>query len=178
MTETQETFLSFVKSEYRRFVSFVDRRLDETNKLDAEDVVQDVISSIYSMIDITWAIENLSAYIFRSLSNEMSSRYQRRQQTLSIDHQPSESEPLANKLPDDIDLESGMIDQEMKERLASSLSVLNSDERHIIEACFWQEQTTKHYASENNISLNTALSRRSRAIKKLKNHLSQTTSSP
>jgi len=51
----------FFRTEYRKWVGYVRRLIDDTAERDAEDVVQDVILHIFDRADIGAPIENLSA---------------------------------------------------------------------------------------------------------------------
>lgn len=52
-------------------VGYVRHIIDDASDRDSEDIVQDVMAGIFEAADITRPVENLSAYIYRSLRNRV-----------------------------------------------------------------------------------------------------------
>ena len=61
----------FFRTEYRRLLGFVRRRVDGIAAQDAEDFVHDVALQLFDKADVTVPIEYLSAYVYRSLQNRI-----------------------------------------------------------------------------------------------------------
>lgn len=61
----------YIKSEYTQMVGYVRARLTEVADRDSEDIVSDVIARIFERADISAPIENLGAYLYRSLKNRI-----------------------------------------------------------------------------------------------------------
>ena len=81
------------RTEYSRLIGFVRRRVDHMATQDAEDFVHDVAVHLFNQGDISAPVENLSAYVYRSLSNRIADyfRKRRRMQTASGTHQGIEN---------------------------------------------------------------------------------------
>ena len=61
--------------EQKKLVNYVHRLIKDTSEMDAEDIVQDVMLNLFDTADITAPIENLSAYVYRSIYNRVVDRY-------------------------------------------------------------------------------------------------------
>ena len=68
----------FFRNEYRRLIGFVIRRVDDIAAQDAEDFVHDVAVQLFAQGNIAAPIENLSAYVYRSLANRIVDHFRRR----------------------------------------------------------------------------------------------------
>ena len=59
----------FFAKEKSRLVNYVRRWVQDAAERDGEDIVQDVMLNIFDSTDITAPVENLAAYVYRSLYN-------------------------------------------------------------------------------------------------------------
>ena len=82
---TDPNLRSFIKSERQRLVYYVRSLLTETADMDAEDVVHDVLAKILERADPTTPLENLAAYVYRSLKNRVIDYIRTKKPTLSLD---------------------------------------------------------------------------------------------
>ncbi len=162
---------SFVQSERQRFIYYVRSLLKGTAKMDAEDVVHDVLIKILERADLP-APDFLAAYIYRSLRNRAIDYVRTRKPTLSLD---AESDEGGGKLIDLLqDLKPNALEvlqtQEGKEQLFEALEALNEMEREVIIAHELEGVPFKELAQMWSVPLNTLLSHKSRAMMKLKKH--------
>lgn len=89
--ELKERAAEFFGKEKARLVRYVRRLLRDSAELDGEDIVQDVMASLFDRADITAPVENLSTFVYRSLYNRVVDRYRRRKTAgLPLDMQRGE----------------------------------------------------------------------------------------
>lgn len=161
---------SFFKSEYHRLVGYVRGRVDRLAARDAEDIVQEVAVNLFQRADITAPVENLSAYVYRALRNEIVDAFRSRRDTVSLDQnvKGQESLTLMDMIGDNTD--SGSLElsqQEILQTLYHYLDNLAEDEKALIIATEIEGYSFRYLAERWQVSINTLLSRKSRAMKKL-----------
>lgn len=61
----------YIKCEYSRMARFVRTRICEAADRDSEDIVSEVVTRLFERADISEPIENLGAYLYRSLTNHI-----------------------------------------------------------------------------------------------------------
>ena len=71
----------FLRTERAALVGYVRRRIDDAGDQDAEDIVQDVIVSLFDRADPTIPIQNLASFIYRALRNRIIDRFRKRKKT-------------------------------------------------------------------------------------------------
>ena len=169
---TDPNLRSFIKSERQRLVYYVRSLLTETADMDAEDVVHDVLAKILERADPTTPLENLAAYVYRSLKNRVIDYIRTKKPTLSLDGAPDgESGQLVALLHD---LAPNALEalqtQEGKEGLFEALEGLRDMEKEVIIAHEFEGIPFKQLSHMWNVPQNTLLSHKSRAMKKLRKH--------
>ena len=167
-------FRSFTKSERQRFIHFVGFLMRETADMDAEDVVQDVLLSLLEKTDLTEPLEDMAAYVYRSLKNRVIDYFRSRKSKLSLDSGPDEE---SGKLIDLLhDLKPNALEllqtEQGREELFEALERLSEMEKQVIIAHELEGIPFKEIAQMWEVPLNTLLSHKSRAMKKLKEHFS------
>ncbi len=70
-SEQQKSVSGFFAREYDNLVSFVRKNWKAANEAEAEDIVQDVALNLFTKVDFNTPIENLFAYVYRSLRNKI-----------------------------------------------------------------------------------------------------------
>ncbi len=151
--------------ERARFLRFVRRKLDELPALDAEDILSDVAYSLLRRADVVEQAENLTAYIYRSLSNRIVDQHRREIPTLSIDgKENAEDEGAPLDIPDHRPRPDRQLEQsELKARLHAALGKLPPRERAVWIATEIEERTFRKLAEEWQEPVGTLLSLKSRA---------------
>ncbi len=167
-------FRSFIKSERQRFIYFVRSLLKETADMDAEDVVQDVLLSLLEKTDVTEPLENMAAYVYRSLKNRVIDYIRTRKSNLSLDSGPDEEsgkfiELLCDLKPNALE---ELQTEQGREELFEALEQLSDIEKQVIISHELEGIPFKELAQIWEVPLNTLLSHKSRAMKKLKEHYS------
>lgn len=151
--------------ERERFLRFVRRKLDELPTLDAEDILSDVAYSLLRREDVVEQAENLTAYIYRSLSNRIVDQHRREVPTLSIDGKAeAEDEGAPLEIPDQRPRPDRQLEQhELKVRLHAALGKLPPRERAVWIATEIDGRAFRELAEEWGEPMGTLLSLKSRA---------------
>ena len=160
---------SFLSGERSRFIGYARSLLTDAS-VDAEDVVQDVFLKILERTDSP-APEYLAAYTYRSLKNRVTDLRRTRRQNVSIeDSDDSLMDILRSKGPsafDEITSAEGQVE------LFKALETLSEIERRVVIAHELEGESFRHLAEAWDIPINTLLSHKSRAMKKLRQQLTR-----
>ncbi len=165
----------FFKAEYSGMVRFVGSLIEDAADRDAEDVIQEVMLSIFNTADVTRPIENLSAYIYRSLRNRVINLMRKRQPEVSLDAimYGDEGASLADILYDfRYDTASDFEEEELRREFFRILDSLEDEEKAIIILTEFEGRQFREISEESGIPIGTLLSKKSRAIKKIRKELS------
>jgi len=161
----------FFKNEYSRMVSYVRQRIDDMASRDSEDIVQDVMLRVFEAAHVSAPVENLAAYIYSSLRNRIIDVLRKKEPALSLD-EPSGSgrDLLIMDLLVDIssNTERDFFISGLKERLYRALDELHDDERALIIMNDFEGKTFREISFESGIPMGTLLSRKKRAMEKIK----------
>ncbi len=167
----------FVEQGYPNWVSYVKHRIKDTAERDAEDIVHDVLTNFFDKADITAPVKDLSAYVYRSLKNKIVDLFRKhREKFVSFDNEILTNTEL--KLSDvlhDIryDTFSEVEKNEIREKLFKAIDSLKNEEKALIIATEFEGESFKELSEKWDEPLGTLLSRKSRALKKLKKILNQ-----
>lgn len=150
------------------------RRVDEIAAQDAEDLVHDVVVQLFGMADITVPIEHLSAYVYCALQNRITDHFRKRKKI---------SERRTDATEQEIQSLSELVEQsgyhsapeirrmEIAHDLFRFLEQLNEQERELIIENDINGRTMGDLSTAWGIPVNTLLSRKSRALKKIQQHI-------
>ena len=170
MNDATHPLTDFFRREGRRLVSFVRGKIQDSAEFEAEDLVQDVFAALFERADPLAEVENLSAYVWRSLRNRVIDALRRRRNNVSLD-QPLDGEDgltLADLIAsDDPDALEELMAEEDLDALAAGLDLLDPRERELIQSTEFEGRTFRELSQEWNVPIGTLLSRKSRAIRKL-----------
>jgi RNA polymerase sigma factor (sigma-70 family) len=162
--ETQKKRIAgFFATEWNRLVGYVRAWLDDTAERDAEDVVQDLVESMYERADVTEPVEDLSAYIYRSLRNRIVDAYRRRRRTEEL---PEDLEDMAPLIEDELESD------ERREELYAAIDELPAAQRDVLVATELEGRAFKELAAEWHVPIGTLLARKHRAMQALRDALS------
>jgi RNA polymerase sigma factor (sigma-70 family) len=158
--ETQKKRIAgFVAAEWTRLVGFVRTWIDDTAERDAEDVVQDVVESLFERTD---PIADLSAYLYRSLRNRV----------IDIYRSPRRSAELPEDLSDlRFEASEEMEREEAREELFDAIEELPTAQREVLVATELEGKSFKELAAEWKTPIGTLLARKHRAIRALRETL-------
>lgn len=166
----------FFATEYRKLLGYVRRRIDTMATRDAEDFVHDVAINLFDRADIGLPIEHLSAYVYRALQNRITDYFRRRRKHESLD--AKEAVPPIETSDTPLGFLGKVSDRNIRQMesshdLSKLMDGLNEDEKKLILATEIQGQTFRDLAKEWDISMGTLLSRKSRALSKIRKQLEE-----
>ena len=145
--------------EREALLGFVRRRL--FGIADAEDVLSDVVLRLIERADILGQIEDLTAYVYRSLANGVTDTFRKRVEEVPL----LQAEGLPAPSPDP---EQTAAWQEQWERLKHALEGLSAHERAIWVATELDGRSFKDCAALWDEPIGTLLARKNRAERRLK----------
>jgi RNA polymerase sigma factor (sigma-70 family) len=164
----------FFAEEGRKLAGYVRGKLRYIGEMDAEDIVADVMLSVLQKAGITSQVESLPAYVYRALSNRIVDVQRSRKSTISLDNCVDENGEIAlmGLLTDESAGVAGQAEQrEFFRRLGQAIDRLESRQRAVFLATEFDGKTFRQLASEWNEPIGTLLSRKSRALKALREML-------
>ncbi len=156
-------------------VGYVRRLIEDGADRDSEDIVQDVVAGIFEKADITRPIENITAYVYRSLKNRVIDIMRSRKDYLSLDAEDPETGTSLLDLLEDVktDIESEILFSEFREKLFDSIDNLPDEQRAVIIMTEFEGMSFREIADKSGTPMGTLLSRKSRALEKIKAELNQ-----
>lgn len=166
----------FFRDEYQKWLWYVRNLIDDAGDRDAEDIIQDVILSIFDSEDDENTIDNISAYVYQSLRNKSIDIFRKRKDILSFDDEIKKGEPapFLNLLKDTrYEASSEMEKSDLQEILYSSIDSLDPLQKAVVIATEFEGKSFKELSATWNIPIGTLLARKSRAMKKIKNLLKE-----
>lgn len=165
MSQEKNQIFSYFSDHSRLLYQYVRRRNQQLNEMDIEDVISEVMIKCVDATLRPAVLDNLPAYIYRSLSNAVIDHYRKNRLIDSLDYiQDEKNQQLISK--DNVEL---TIEQrEQAQRLFHAVAQLPPHYRQIIVATEWDGQTFKDLSERWGIPMGTLLSRKSRAINALK----------
>lgn len=162
---------SFFDAERKRFLAFVKRRMTDLSEMDAEDMVAEVMLAMLLKAEPNNHVENLTAYVYRSLSNKLADLAQRRRRSVTLSLLPDEDgeSSLMDFLADgNANVELRLERKELQLRLARAISSLEPKARAVFVATELKGRSFKELSAQWNEPVGTLLSRKSRAMKTLR----------
>jgi RNA polymerase sigma-70 factor (ECF subfamily) len=134
---------------------------------DAQDIVQDVFIKLYNSSEKLENIENLSSYVYRSVSNACTDYLRKNHQMRfeSIDHAIISESHLQN------DASHQILIKEEYHRLESFLSVLPPEQAETIRLRIFDDLSFKEIAEITETAISTVKSRFEYGIEKLRNKI-------
>lgn len=164
----------FFRREKDRLAGYVRRLIEDAADMDGEDILQDVMLSIFDRADITAPIQNVSAYVYRALSHRVVDRYRRRRRDLSLDAvtEAEESRALLDTLTDSRYETAVLLEQaELQTSLFEAIDSLRPEYRQVVVATEFEGKSFRELSEELGVPLNTLLSWKRRAVSKLRSAL-------
>jgi RNA polymerase sigma factor (sigma-70 family) len=164
---------SFVAREWDRLVAGVRSWIDDEADRDAEDIVQDVLEGLLDRPDVTAPINDLSAFVWRSLRNRVIDRYRRRQAAVSLDAPSGGADGALEETIADAHARVGEAaeQREVRERIDAAIGQLGDDERNVFLATELEGRKFRELAAEWDVPIGTLLARKHRAVVRLRRAL-------
>ncbi len=174
MEEGRARLAKVFEREKARFLAFAHRQLDGFAGMDAEDVVADVAFRLLRRADVVEEVENLTAYIYRSLANRVADHRRSRMPVVSLDHAGPDDAPDALHPEHDGPGPEQLYHQaQVREHLREAIGRLGPRERAVWVATEIDGRNYRDLAEEWDEPIGTLLSRKSRATARLRAMLSE-----
>lgn len=157
----------FFLKEYKKLVRYVRSLIEDSAARDAEDIVQDVMVNIFDTADFTIPIENISAYIYRSLRNKVIDVFRKRKEITSLSELMYEVQDEAADTAREVEM------KEIQELIFHALDSLNDEERALVIATEFEDHSFRKLSKEWEIPIGTLLARKSRALQKMRKKLTR-----
>ena len=165
-------FTDFFKTERNQMVNYVRSLIDDAADKDGEDIVQDVMLNLFNQADITMPIENLSAYIYQSLRNRVVDMLKKRKFEKSLDETNENDISLSELLFDSrYDTASEVEKNGIREEIFNAIDSLDEESRVLIALTEFEGKSFKEISDDWDMPIGTLLSKKSRAIRKIREKL-------
>jgi len=152
----------FFRRERMKLLRYVRSLIEDAGDRDAEDIVQDVMLSIFDRADVSLPIENLTAYVYQSLRNKVIDIFRKKRDVVSLDEVISEAGCDAVR-----DLEK----KELIEQIFDAMDSLPPEQRAVLIATEFEDRSYRELSEEWTVPIGTLLARKSRALNKIKKEL-------
>ena len=143
-------------------MGYVRAWIDDAADRDAEDMVQDLVESMLERADDAEPVEDLSAYIYRSLRNRIVDAYRRKRRTEALPDDLVDMAPL---------VEEELEEDEERDALYAAIDELPAAQREVLVATELEGRSFKELAAEWNVPIGTLLARKHRAVLALRDAL-------
>jgi RNA polymerase sigma factor (sigma-70 family) len=172
--ENKSSLFDFFAAENKKLKNYVRHKIQSISEMDAEDMVEDVMLSLFNRVGASGRVDNLSAYVYRSLQNRIIDYYRSGPRTVSLQSYIDEDgeAPFLDFLSDSTaDVTSKAEQKEFMQRLSQAISRLEPKQRAVFIATEMKGKTFKELSKEWQEPMGTLLSRKCRAVKALQEML-------
>ena len=146
-----------------RLVRFVESKIEDEPSRDAEDIIMDTMVRIFELSDPNVPVEKAVSYVYSAVRNRIVDALRKRKTPVSIeDYENSISAELFKDEQFEGDLE------DRAERLYEAIEMLKPEERAVIIATEFKGVTFRELEKELNEPVGTLLSRKKRAMDKIR----------
>jgi RNA polymerase sigma factor (sigma-70 family) len=160
-TKARSRLRDFFESEYHKLAGFVRSQIADAGDRDSADIIQDVAFNLFENADITGPVENLAGYVYQAIRNRVVDYLRRRRRHEEFDENHPNVLPLTGKESD----------IELRWDLLQVMDELDEKSRAIVVATELEGVTFEELAEQWDEPVGTLLSRKSRAMKKLRTSL-------
>lgn len=172
--DDKSRLFEFFAAERKKLNRYIHGKLQSISDMEAEDMVEDVMLHILNKLTASGRVDNLSAYVYRSIHNKVVDYLRNETQTISLqDSMDDEGELTLSELLIDgrADVSNEVERREFMRRLADAVSRLESKQRAVFVATVLQGKSFKELSELWQEPVGTLLSRKCRAIKELQKML-------
>jgi RNA polymerase sigma factor (sigma-70 family) len=170
MEREQHPVVRAILAEYRSLLRYAEQLVSDIVHWDAEDVVQDVIARLLSLPVDRIPIERVASYLRTSVRNRSIDLYRSMRDADSLEAKISDDgASLADLIADaGRDVESTVAHREFCEALYEAIGKLPETERNVLIATEFMGKRFADLSAEWGIPIGTLLSRKSRAISRIR----------
>ena len=176
--ERDETiaWYDFFRLENGRLKNYVRKRVRQISDMDAEDIVAEVMLRTVSHVGSAGPVENIAGYVYRSIRNRIADYERSRAKSASLDGMLDEEGelPFLQTLAAENEEPFAAEDRaERIHRLTDAIGRLEPRQRAVLIATELRGKSFRELSEEWGEPIGTLLSRKSRAVKALRNLLEQ-----
>lgn len=167
---------AFFTRDGENLVRFVRRRAHRISEMDAEDIVADVMLSLVSRLEPNGPVENLAAYAYRAIRNRIVDYERSHAKTTSLDGMASEDGEYSFLDTLVAESEEPFAEEErilQMHRLTEAIGKLEPRQRAILIATELKGKSFRELSEAWGEPIGTLLSRKSRAVKALRQLMEQ-----
>jgi len=178
MTLEQDQLISdVVKREQSRLLNFIRRRVPDPR--DAEDILQDVFYELVEANRLLMPIERVTGWLFRVARNRITDLFRKKKAERFSDtvvaDEDGERLQLEDLLPSpDAGPEALYARNVLFDELELAVDELPEEQREVFVAHELEGRSFKEMAAETGVSVNTLLSRKRYAVRRLRERLQST----
>ncbi len=171
MDSEKNKLVEFFASESRKFLRYVLGKFNTLSEMDAEDIIGDVMLKLFTRTDKSGPLDNPAAYIYRMLQNKAIDYLRRESRMVSLESFLDEDGELrlmgliADGSPSVADASEK---REFVHRLGEAISTLEPKQRAVFIATEMDGISFKELSERWHEPIGTLLSRKSRAVKSLR----------
>jgi RNA polymerase sigma factor (sigma-70 family) len=176
MTDDDLRIAETVKREESRLRRFIRRRVPDP--LDVEDILQDVFSELVEANRLLMPIEHVTGWLFRVARNRITDLFRKKRPVRfgdaarSDDDEDGERMRWEELLPSPDAGPDALFDRELLiDALEVAVDELPKDQRDVFIAHELEGRSFKELAAETGVSVNTLLSRKHYAVRRLRERL-------
>jgi RNA polymerase sigma factor (sigma-70 family) len=174
LKDTQAEIANFFQREYSNLIRFLRAKINDLSEMESEDVISDIMLSMYSKIGVPGEIENLSAYIYTSIHHKAIDYLRKRKRLVSLNEPVTggAEKTLGDLLSDPrLDIHDEVIAREIRTKLYQALEKLEPKQRAVWIATEIDGFTFRELAELWDQPLGTLLARKHRATEALRKAL-------
>lgn len=173
MSERKHPILDFIRREYRKLSGTVRSLLRDAADRDAEDIVQDLLLSVMNAPDPVQPVENVSAWVYRSLRNRVVDHYRKKKKApLSLDEAFDTGDTLGDIIASTrYDTHSEAEQNALGEAIRKAVDELPPDQKAVFTANEMEGLTFFELSEIWGEPVGTLLARKHRAVKTLRKKL-------
>lgn len=170
--DTHHLYEFFIK-EGERLQKYLLKKSNRLHQMDAQDIVDEVMLQLLSLVGVGGSVKNLPAYVYRALQNRMIDMFRKNDRVTSLDMPLPEAGELSliDRLVDPNTVTSQAEQNELASRIAQAIDLLEPKQRAIFLATEMDGKSFKDLSEKWQEPIGTLLSRKSRAMKALQAHL-------
>ena len=164
----------FFSDNYRKLVRYFQANYSNLSDMEAEDIVSDLMADLFEKTDVMRDVENMSAYIYRSIQNKANDYLRRRKKTVSYEKSAPDEEnsPGRETVPEPrYDMGSELEALEIRGRLIAALDRLEPNQRAVWITTELDGYSFRELAEEWGMPIGTLLARKHRANAALQKEL-------
>ena len=176
MSQNNRNIEDLTQEDYDKMVNYARKHLKDEGSRDAQDVIQDVMLTVYDTASrINRPIENLAGYLYQAIRNRIVDTYRKRKEkTVSIDEMTSGENGLSmHDILADLryNTHNEVEKKEIQETLFKAVETLSPEQKAIWIATEIDEIGFEELSMLWNVPVGTLLSRKHRAVASLREKL-------